>query len=638
MTVNGNFDLSGARLGLVGNGTRVFFLAGDIGPGQGGAANGTMQFNFRGNFSLKSGSRYNGRRGGTGSVPTIRFDGTSPQTFSAPPDVWFGDETNAITNWEIAAGSQVTMTGTSGIAIHGGFGLTVNGTLIAQNGAELISTFTGGGSGQTLLTMGTNGIIRVADPEGLGNGDLVDPSPEPLFIARQSSGSPPPAVWDLTSINTAGTIDYNGTALQTITARNGSALYPRYHRLTISGGNKTLESTNGSVVVNNQLTLQGGIVNRVNASDVVQVLNNATNAVTHTSGHINARLERAVTGVSQTYLFPIGDNTTYREISLRLTSSGTSLQAELIDGNANSLAGVNSPLQKVSDLRYYSFLNTGSNDVTISQVQDMAINADDAVNQVTSNITLKIATRVGGNWQSQGPPAVNTSGLPTTFTSNTFTESVAASSTFFVSLATENPFDDPLPVELVGFKGEATVLGVVLEWQTASERDNAGFMLMRNGEVIADYREHAALRGAGTSAVGRRYRFIDERVREGERYVYALRSVDFDGTVHDYAVRVEVEGKRVSRDYELMQNYPNPFNPVTTIRYVLPEESEVRVRVYDMLGRLVKELVGGVRQGAGVYEVRFEGSGLGSGVYVYRLEAVSARGRYVASKKMVLMK
>jgi hypothetical protein len=639
MTVNGNFDLSGARLGLVGNGTRVFFLAGDIGPGQGGAANGTMEFNFRGNFSLKSGSRYNGRRGGTGSVPTIRFDGTSPQTFSAPPDVWFGDETNAITNWEIAAGSQVTMTGTSGIAIHGGFGLTVNGTLIAQNGAELISTFTGGGSGQTLLTMGTNGIIRVADPEGLGNGDLVDPSPEPLFIARQSSGSPPPAVWDLTSINTAGTIDYNGTALQTITARNGSAPYARYHRLTISGGDKTLESTNGSVVVNDQLTLQGGIVNRVNASDVVQVLSNATNAVTHTSGHINARLERAVTGVSQTYLFPIGDNTTYRQISLTVTSLlGTSLRAELIDGNANSLAGVNSPLQKVSDLRYYSFLNTGSNDVTISQVQDMAINADDAVNQVTSNITLKIATRVGGNWQSQGPPAVNTSGLPTTFTSNTFTESVAASSTFFVSLATENPFDDPLPVELVGFKGEATVLGVVLEWQTASERDNAGFMLMRNGEVIADYREHAALRGAGTSAVGRRYRFIDERVREGERYVYALRSVDFDGTVHDYAVRVEVEGKRVSREYELMQNYPNPFNPVTTIRYVLPEESEVRVRVYDMLGRLVKELVGGVRQGAGVYEVRFEGSGLGSGVYVYRLEAVGSRGRYVASKKMVLMK
>jgi hypothetical protein len=549
MTVNGNFDLSDARLGLVGNGTLLFLLAGDIGPGRGGFANGTMQFNFRGDFRLKGGSRYNGRRGGGGSVPTIRFDGTSPQTFSAPPSVWYGSETNAITNWEIAAGSQVTMTSNSGIAIHGGFGLTVNGTLIAEDGAELISTFTGGGSGQTLLTMGTNGIIRVTDPEGLGNGDLADPSPGPLFIARQSSGSPPPTGWNLTSINTAGTIDYNGTALQTITARNAStAPNTQYHRLTISGGDKTLESTNGSVFVNDQLTLQGGIVSSVNAADVVRVLNSATGAVTRTSGHINARLERAVTGVSQTYLFPIGDNTTYRPISLTVTSLlGTSLRAELIDGNANSLPGVNSPLQKVSDLRYYSFLNTGTNNVTISQVQDMAINADDAVNQVTSNTTLKIATRFSGNWQSRGPSSVNTSSLPTTFSSDTFSESVVANSTFFVSLGTTNPTDDPLPVELVGFKGEATVLGVVLEWQTASERDNAGFMLVRNGEVIADYREHAALRGAGTSAMGRRYRFIDERVREGERYVYALRSVDFDGTVHDYAVRVEVEGKRVSR-------------------------------------------------------------------------------------------
>jgi hypothetical protein len=218
MTVNGNFNLSGARLGLVGNGTQSFSLAGDIGPGRGGFANGTMQFNFRGDFRLKDGSRYNGRRGGGGSVPTIRFDGTSPQTFSAPPSVWYGSETNAITNWEIAAGSQVTMTGTSGIAIHGGFGLTVNGTLVAQDGAELISTFTGGGSGQTLLTMGPNGIIRVADPEGLGNGDLVDPSPGPLFIARQSPGSPPPTGWNLTSINTGhgglqrhGAADHHGT-------------------------------------------------------------------------------------------------------------------------------------------------------------------------------------------------------------------------------------------------------------------------------------------------------------------------------------------------------------------------------------------------------------------------------------------
>jgi hypothetical protein len=642
LDVQGNFNAP-SRIGIVCNGRLAGYSSGSVGSMT--FSVGTLNTANTGNFIItNTNSRFNGNGPGTTTPNFILRGGTTanPATYNVPYVVFTGLLANASTRMDIDGVYNVVDGSSVAIAAVPARRLRINGTLIVEDGGEIAGADVGAGSTSPRLEMGPNGRLVVRDPSGLGNGSSA--TPFAFCITRRTA----PNNWDLTSISSNGTIEYNGTALQTITARNPStAPNTQYHRLTISGANKTLESTNGSVVVNDQLTLQGGIVNRVNATDVVQVLNNATGAVTRTSGHINARLQRAVTGTSQTYLFPIGDNTTYREISLTLTSSGnSSLRAELIDGNANSLpgVGVNSPLQKVSDLRYYSFLNTGTNNVTILQVQDMAINADDAVKQASPNNTLKIATRVSGNWQSRGPSSpvnTSTSNLPTTFTSDIFTESVDANSTFstfFVSLGTTSPTDDPLPVELVGFKGEATVLGVVLEWQTASERDNAGFVLMRNGEVIADYREHAALRGAGTSAVGRRYRFIDERVREGERYVYALRSVDFDGTVHDYAVRVEVEGRRVSREYELMQNYPNPFNPVTTIRYVLPEESEVRVRVYDMLGRMVKEVVGGLRQGAGVYEVRFEGSGLGSGVYVYRLEAVGSRGRYVASKKMVLMK
>jgi hypothetical protein len=639
LDVQGNFNAP-SRIGIVCNGSLAGYSSGSVGSMT--FSVGTLNTAGTGNFIItNTNSRFNGNGPGTTTPNFILRGGTTanPATYNVPYVVFTGLLANASTRMDIDGVYNVVDGSSVAIAAVPARRLRINGTLIVEDGGEIAGANIGAGSTSPRLEMGPNGRLVVRDPSGLGNGSSA--TPFAFCITRRTA----PNNWDLTSISSNGTIEYNGTALQTITARNPStAPNTQYHRLTISGGasaNKTLESTNGSVFVNDQLTLQGGIVSSVNASDVVRVLNDATGAVTRTSGHINARLQRAVTGTSQTYLFPIGDNTTYREISLTLTSSGTSLRAELIDGNANSLpgVGVNSPLQKVSDLRYYSFSNTGTNSVSISQVNDMAINADDAVNQVTNNTTLKIATRVGGNWQSRGPSSpVNTSILPTIFSSDIFSESVDANSTFFVSLATENPFDDPLPVELVGFKGEATVLGVVLEWQTASERDNAGFVLMRNGEVIADYREHAALRGAGTSAVGRRYRFVDERVREGERYVYALRSVDFDGTVHDYGVRVEVEGKRVSREYELMQNYPNPFNPVTTIRYVLAEESAVWVRVYDMLGRMVKEVVGGVRQGAGVYEVRFEGSGLGSGVYVYRLEAVGSRGRYVASKKMVLMK
>jgi hypothetical protein len=83
----------------------------------------------------------------------------------------------------------------------------------------------------------------------------------------------------------------------------------------------------------------------------------------------------------------------------------------------------------------------------------------------------------------------------------------------------------------------------------------------------------------------------------------------------------------------LDQNYSNPFNPVTTIKFELPTSSVVRVSVFDMLGREVSVLVNERRE-AGFHEVKFDGSGLSSGMYVYRLRT----GDFVAIKRMILMK
>lgn len=85
--------------------------------------------------------------------------------------------------------------------------------------------------------------------------------------------------------------------------------------------------------------------------------------------------------------------------------------------------------------------------------------------------------------------------------------------------------------------------------------------------------------------------------------------------------------------FSLNQNYPNPFNPSTNIKFELPKSSVVRLSVFDMLGREVSVLVN-ERRNAGVYEVKFDGSNLASGVYFYRLQA----GDYVASKKMLVLK
>ena len=84
---------------------------------------------------------------------------------------------------------------------------------------------------------------------------------------------------------------------------------------------------------------------------------------------------------------------------------------------------------------------------------------------------------------------------------------------------------------------------------------------------------------------------------------------------------------------QLHQNYPNPFNPSTTIRYELPWSSDVRLTVYDLLGREVSVLVN-ERRIAGSQEVKFDAAGLSSGMYFYCLTA----GDFVQSRKMVLMK
>lgn len=87
------------------------------------------------------------------------------------------------------------------------------------------------------------------------------------------------------------------------------------------------------------------------------------------------------------------------------------------------------------------------------------------------------------------------------------------------------------------------------------------------------------------------------------------------------------------RSFRLYDNYPNPFNPMTAIGYQLSAVSNVTLKVYDVLGRRVATLVN-ARQNQGTYVVTFDGSGLASGVYLYRLDA----GAHAATGKMVLLK
>ncbi len=85
--------------------------------------------------------------------------------------------------------------------------------------------------------------------------------------------------------------------------------------------------------------------------------------------------------------------------------------------------------------------------------------------------------------------------------------------------------------------------------------------------------------------------------------------------------------------FNLYQNYPNPFNPVTKISYDLPKNTNVTIRIYDLIGREVTTLVNNEFRNAGRYEINWNAANYASGVYFYRIEA----GSYVSTKKMVLI-
>jgi len=90
--------------------------------------------------------------------------------------------------------------------------------------------------------------------------------------------------------------------------------------------------------------------------------------------------------------------------------------------------------------------------------------------------------------------------------------------------------------------------------------------------------------------------------------------------------------------FNVFQNYPNPFNPSTTISYAIPQQSNVMVKIYDMLGREVKTLVS-EEQMPGVYDVLWNGDNnyginVATGIYLYRVVA----GNNVQVKKMILLK
>ncbi|MBN2000104.1 T9SS type A sorting domain-containing protein [candidate division KSB1 bacterium] len=181
-----------------------------------------------------------------------------------------------------------------------------------------------------------------------------------------------------------------------------------------------------------------------------------------------------------------------------------------------------------------------------------------------------------------------------------------------------------VPVELSSFKAQSKTDFVSLEWITQSESENLGFYLERSEYADKFYTRITPkmIKGAGYSQSEKVYTFEDHNIEPGKTYYYKLTDVSYAGVMTSHGpVSVTVTEPT---GYELDQNYPNPFNPETTISFSAGESGFGELKIYNLQGQLVRELIN-KHLDPGHYSVVWNGHDdngklLPSGVYLYTLE------------------
>ncbi len=194
--------------------------------------------------------------------------------------------------------------------------------------------------------------------------------------------------------------------------------------------------------------------------------------------------------------------------------------------------------------------------------------------------------------------------------------------------------DNLAPAAPVGVAAMSSAGNVILHWLPNVEPDLKDYQVYRSDSSISNPKSMTPYATTMDTL------FEDANPLSAETAYYVICAQDIHGNLSSPSNEVSFvpTGVRESGDdkpksYDLDQNYPNPFNPGTTINYQLTMNSEVTLKVYDILGREVATLVNG-KEDAGSYSVKFDGSRLASGVYLYKLTA----GSFESVKRLMVLK
>ena len=369
----------------------------------------------------------------------------------------------------------------------------------------------------------------------------------------------------------------------------------------------------------------GGLVN-ITAGDIISLEGKASNSTYDPS------IEKATIS-----LFKMGDTTPNANGGMIITSDQTvTISAQdtwttignytLNSANLWALSSNVFTLNSTNAYGYYylefstslSTANAGGDDVELGVFIGSSLNSHLSVKRRLSSNTDVGAVCGIGLFKVDGPDSTIALKISNATSGNNLIikkSMVGFSQIRYVSS------DTPLPITLSNFTANQTTTGVKLDWQTASETDNAKFLIYRDGEVIA------SIDGGGTTSEPNYYTYTDNFVVPGKTYTYILADVSFSNEEvkhEERAVTVSINEGNVGKDYQIGNAYPNPFNPSTVIPVNLTTEASVIANVFDLSGNRVLNLYEG-SMNEGSHELHIDGRDLSTGIYLvhFNIEGIS---------------
>jgi hypothetical protein len=383
-----------------------------------------------------------------------------------------------------------------------------------------------------------------------------------------------------------GRLTFKGSNAQTFNLSGATALFDGHVVINKTAGDVTLLSACQLDGVGQTLTFTRGRI--ISTTSNLLIIGNGVSVLTpSTASHVNGPVRKIG---NQAFTFPVGKAGNYAPIQISAPALVTDhFTAEYFYDNPHPTynnTSLDPTLDHISQLEYWILDRTGgTSNVTVRLSWGLRSCC------LTDLADLRVARWDGSVWRDHG----NGGTTGDLFNGTIVTAGVVTSFSPF-TLASSSPAN-PLPVELVYFRGSLTPENVVLlEWKTASELNNDRFEIERSADGF-DFTSLANIAGAGTTSQASNYSYIDMQPLSGTTY-YRLKQIDFDGTfTYSHVVSVK-------RDEDPFRVYPNPAG-----KQWVTFNRKVNASVINSLN----QVIGYYAQANG-----FDASILAPGVYVIR--------------------